>query len=372
MTHFASAESAKNMYRDLKISTSSGEVIHKQGIFLSDAEHTPSKFWIFSDPLISWSGDKAYYWGIQNGADGLVYTTVDDVTDIIETRNHLIKKSLLISSIGLIFIIGLGYLFARYALSPIEKMQSAAKKFSIGERGAIPHVGIYGNIKDEVVLLAQSLEELFARVNKEAERLEQFSDDIAHEIKNRLFEMQSSLEIGIKTKNYESSIKKTQHIIQNLSHLVDALLFFSRNEVSDPKPTNIYSLIRPLIDDEYQRIKLTGDKNITWDVFPDLFQTALSNIINNAQKFTPSNGSIEVILWKNEIEIKDSGIGISAEDSAHIFERFYKREPSSKTVGKSGHWLGLSITKKIIEDLHGMKLWVISQIGSGSSFIIKK
>ena len=75
-------------------------------------------------------------------------------------------------------------------------MNEATRKFSLSEKEEVQHVGIYGNIKDEVVILARSLEDLFIRVNKEAERLEQFSDDIAHEIKNKLFEVMSSLDLA--------------------------------------------------------------------------------------------------------------------------------------------------------------------------------
>lgn len=210
------------------------------------------------------------------------------------------------------------------------------------------------------MLLAQSLEELFARVHKEAARLEQFSDDIAHEIKNRLFEMQSSLELALKTKQYESHIKQTQTIIHNLSNLVDALLFFSRNEISTPESTNLSQLIQPLLADEYHRITLSGESTVTWEIFPRLFQTALHNIISNAQKFTDKDGHISIAIASDRITITDDGIGIDSEHMAHIFERFY-RVPNSETSNKkTGHGLGLAITKKIIEDLHGMSIQVES------------
>ena len=125
-----------------------------------------------------------------------MYKTVDDVTDIISTRDSMIERALWLSLIGFLLIITIGYFFSGYILRPITNMNEATRRFSLSEKMPNQHVGIYGNIKDEVVILARSLEELFARVNKEAERLEQFSDDIAHEIKNRLFEIMSSLDIA--------------------------------------------------------------------------------------------------------------------------------------------------------------------------------
>lgn len=110
-------------------------------------------------------------------------------------------------------------------------MNEATRKFSLGEKATQHHVGIYGNIKDEVVILARSLEELFSRVHSEAERLEQFSDDIAHEIKNKLFEIQSSLDITSSPENRDIGINRAKSILKELSHVVDALLFFARNDI---------------------------------------------------------------------------------------------------------------------------------------------
>ena len=75
--------------------------------------------------------------------------------------------------------------------------------------------------------------------------------------------------------------------------------------------------------------------------------TAVGNIVSNAQKFTPEDGSIDITLSKNSLTIQDNGIGISEKDQEHIFDRLYKVD-AARTSG-SGHGLGLSIAKKIIE-----------------------
>lgn len=75
--------------------------------------------------------------------------------------------------------------------------------------------------------------------------------------------------------------------------------------------------------------------------------TAVGNIVSNAQKFTPEDGSIDITLSKNSLTIQDNGIGISEKDREHIFDRLYKVD-TARTSG-SGHGLGLSIAKKIIE-----------------------
>lgn len=132
-------------------------------------------------------------------------------------------------------------------------MNQATRRFSLS-RKEDNHVGIYGNIKDEVVILARSLEELFQRVNKEAEKLEQFSDDIAHEIKNRLFEVLSSLDIAENPELTGFAISKAKRVLKQLSSVVDALLFFARNDIKNPKKENIAELIRTTLGTEDPRI----------------------------------------------------------------------------------------------------------------------
>ncbi len=183
-----------------------------------------------------------------------MYKTVDDITDILSARDMLIERSLWISLLGIILIIVTGYVFSGYILRPIQNMNQATRRFSLSQKDGDNHVGIYGNIKDDVVILARSLEELFHRVNKEAEKLEQFSDDIAHEIKNRLFEVMSSLDIAENPEFTSYGISKAKRVLKQLSSVVDALLFFARNDVKDPQKQNLAELIRTTIGNEDSRI----------------------------------------------------------------------------------------------------------------------
>jgi signal transduction histidine kinase len=255
--------------------------------------------------------------------DGYTYKTVDDVTDIILTRDMIIERSLWLSAIGFLLIIVLGYFFSGYILRPIQNMNEATRRFSLSQKMDIHHVGIYGNIKDEVVILARSLEELFTRVNKEASRLEQFSDDIAHEIKNKLFEVMSSLDLAENPKLTTYAISKAKKVLRDLSSVVDALLFFARNDLKEPENTDIASLLTVYKEGD-SRVQTQIEDKVSLPLYPELFQTAIGNIIGNAEKFTPPEGRIDIILSKNSLEIHDNGMGIPKKHLSHIFDRFYK------------------------------------------------
>ena len=218
-------------------------------------------------------------------------------------------------------------------------------------------------------MLAKSLESLFGRVRSEANRLEQFSDDMAHEIKNKLFSIQSSLDLALHTQHQELWIKKAKSLLIELSNVVDALLFFSRNEEGKPINTNIGLLIQSHLDKSDSRINLIEEvPTVEIPIYPELFITAIDNIVSNAQKFTAKNGQINIIIRKNEIEIADNWIGISKLHLPHIFDRLFKVD-DARSNG-TWYWLWLAITKKIIEDLHKMKLTVESQEKKWTRFYI--
>src|SRR5687768_10917713 len=100
---------------------------------------------------------------------------------------------------------------------------------------------------------------------------------------------------------------------------------------------------------------------------PERVQQVLSNLVDNAIKFTPEHGSIAIAARHGDghvqFQVTDTGPGIAPEHLPHVFERYWK----AQTGGKRGTGLGLYIAKRIIET-HGGKIWVESTLGQGTSF----
>ena len=130
--------------------------------------------------------------------------------------------------------------------------------------------------------------------------------------------------------------------------------------------TNIKNLLTDHLDLSDPRIHLDLDPKVSLPVQGELFTTAVRNILHNALKFTPTDGRIDIILSKNALEIRDTGKGIGKDELSKIFDRLWKWD-TSRTSG-SGYGLGLAISRKIIEDLHGYSLTVESEEGKGSRF----
>jgi signal transduction histidine kinase len=119
------------------------------------------------------------------------------------------------------------------------------------------------------------------------------------------------------------------------------------------------------LEADIERAEFTGDEALLYEVWV--------NLINNAVKFTPESGRIDIALRAQadgglEITVADNGIGISPEAQTHIFERFYKAD-ASRNRDRGGSGLGLSLVKKII-DLHGGRIEFTSECGKGTTFKI--
>ena len=144
------------------------------------------------------------------------------------------------------------------------------------------------------------------------------------------------------------------------------------NEISLPR---VIDSLTSSMEVELEKKEISLSKDFSPDLDPIVgdeakLRQALSNLLGNAIKFTPSGGAIQITAKKDDkamvVEVADTGMGIIPEDLPHVFERFYQAD-SSSTRGFGGAGLGLAICKEIVE-AHGGRIEVESEIGKGSVF----
>ena len=168
--------------------------------------------------------------------------------------------------------------------------------------------------------------------------------------------------------------------IETMSQLVEELLELSRTQSGavpmQINPVPLTTLLEPALEGltpQAQRSNLALEYKVPRFmpmVMADTerIQAVVTNLLHNAIKFTPPGGSITLSASESEgcvvISIKDTGIGIPAEDARNIFDRFYKVDRARSTKGMG---LGLSIAKTVVEE-HGGRIWVESVEGKGSTF----
>jgi len=314
-----------------------------------------------------------------------------DHTYIVEVGGSYWPIARVLHGLILIFIIGMpvviavavagGYIIMRQGLAPINAITEQAERISsrtIAQRLPVPRTG------DELESLSLSLNRMIMRLEAAFEHINRFSADVSHELRTPLAIVRGELE-GIMRqrqlpRDVVESVGSTLEEVERLTKIIDQLLVISRLDAGESLPqqtVDVGALVLSTLDQmqllaEEKAISIVEkvDPGIHVSGDPLRLRQAVVNLLDNAIKYTPEHGQIEVSVTaaasKAQIGIRDSGIGISAESLPHIFERFYRTD-TARNRNSGGAGLGLSIVKAICS-AHGGEVKVQSEEGSGSRF----
>jgi len=222
------------------------------------------------------------------------------------------------------------------------------------------------NIPVEIKPLIDELNKLFLRLRQAFEREKAFSSNAAHELRTPIAALKTQAQVALKatTKNqYEATLKKLIASVDRSTHVVEQLLTLSRllpdSNLHEAKNINFSTLtaeiiahLAPSAIDKNIDIELIGgDKAITARVIPAAISILLRNLVDNAIRYTPEGGKVQVCLEQanqsTTLKVVDDGPGIAPELRSRVFERFY-RVLGAKSPGSG---LGLAIVQEIA-DLH--------------------
>jgi two-component system phosphate regulon sensor histidine kinase PhoR len=265
------------------------------------------------------------------------------------------------------------------ALERIAKGDFSARVSDIFDRRS-PERGMFGE-------LVNSINQMALELDRMENMRQEFISNVSHEIQSPLTSIRGFAQA---LQNDHLSADERQHYLtiietesSRLSKLSDNLLKLASLEAEqmkfEPKTYRLDKQIRNLVlacepqwAGKSMEIEVCLDAlEITAD--EDLLSQVWMNLISNSIKFTPTGGKIGLHLHRDgdtlQFKIEDSGIGITPEDQAHVFERFYKVDKSRTRSNNSGSGLGLAIAKKIIE-IHKGELTVSSQLNSGTTFTV--
>jgi signal transduction histidine kinase len=241
--------------------------------------------------------------------------------------------------------------------------------------------------KDEIRMLGKVFNEMIARLEVAFKGQKQFVADASHELRTPLAIIRSELEFAQRHK-LESPVEECLTIaiseIDRLSNLTESLLTISQFDVN--KITNhitkfelndflseIINFFKCIATQKGISLNFSRSKEVFLQGNFDLLKRAVLNVVDNAVKYSPKNSVVNILsdidLKKNSaiISIEDNGPGISIEDQANIFNRFYRSE-STRSVTQ-GFGLGLPISEQIIK-LHRGEIIISSELGKGSKFKI--
>ncbi len=328
-----------------------------------------------------------------------IASSLEGVEDALNTLFIIlivtVPLALMVASLG-------GQFLAHKALKPVDNITQTARVITsqnLNQRITPPKV------KDEISRLIETFNEMISRLDQSFRQIKQFSSDASHELKTPLTILKGEVEVTLRKERtpqeYQQTLKSNLEEINRMSQIVEDLLLLSRADtgeirlnIEDINLTEILNEVVTQMDRLAQSKGLylsTSNHHQDIHIFGDALRIRelFINLIENGIKYTEEGGSIHITLQKEntppvrsqsdweggekngfvKVIISDTGIGIAKEDQERIFSRFF-RVDKARSRERGGSGLGLSICKWIVE-AHQGEIVVESELGKGSSFIVK-
>ncbi len=300
----------------------------------------------------------------------------------MESIDHALQRLkviLLISTIAGVALAGVaGWGVATNGLRPVRRLTAATEH--VARTADLTPIEVTG--RDELARLTTSFNAMLQALDASQERQRQLVADAGHELRTPLTSLRTNIElIGQAADNTERHLSDEQRHeimddvraqLEELTTLVGDLVELARDEPMsrDPSPLDLADVVNQAVDRvrlRAQEVELDVELS-PWMVIgePQLLERAVTNLLDNAAKWSPVGGVIRVRLVDGHLTVQDEGPGISAEDLPHIFDRFY-RSSEARTLPGSG--LGLSIVRRAAER-HGGTVDVASEFGHGTTFTL--
>lgn len=291
--------------------------------------------------------------------DGLAVQTVLPLSDIDSALSDLRIALVIVSVCGIAVAAALAPPIARTILRPVVALTAAAERVSrtrdLGER-------IDAAAKGELGRLSQAFDRMLSALQDSSNAQRQLVADASHELRTPLASLLMNIDLladgsrPLSKTDREHLIDDLAHEIRELGRLTNDLLDLARDEDITPQLEDLRldmlveeTLVRARRHAPSQRFELNGDPCVVRGVAPQL-ERAISNLLDNAIKWSPPGMPIEVTVSKGTVLVRDHGPGIDEHDLPHIFERFYRAQRSRDLPGSG---LGLAIARQVAHNHDG-------------------
>ncbi len=303
-------------------------------------------------------------------------TTIND--KVQSQMDHL--KNILIILIPILLILSViaGFFIIKSSLTPVKN--AVHEVMDIESHNLNKRITSLTS-NDEIEELITTFNFMLDKLDESFSKIKRFSNDVSHELKTPLTIIRGEIELGLRkdrsNEEYKDILKSTLDETISLQELINNLLFLSKsNNKEIEEEFKEVELDEILTDVILQNAKLIESKNIKFDFepfetvmvhgHPFLLKIMISNILQNAIKYSHKNSTVEITLDDEKLIIKDYGIGIKPEDIKNIFDRFYQVDDARSG---SGYGLGLSIVKSIA-NIHKFTVDIQSSYDEYTKFII--
>ncbi|MEE4545724.1 HAMP domain-containing sensor histidine kinase [Streptomyces sp. V4-01] len=292
----------------------------------------------------------------------LAVSVARPLSDVTSPLTTLAWVLLAVAGIGVVGAGAAGTVIARAGLRPVDQLTGTVEHIARTEDLSV-RIPVEGG--DEIARLSESFNAMTAALASSRERQQQLIADAGHELRTPLTSLRTNIELlerseasgrALPPDDRRALLASVKAQMTELAVLIGDLQELSRVDAAAPALQVV--ALHEVTETALRRARLRGpDLKIMADVEPwfvrgesAALERAIVNLMDNAVKFSPAGGVVEVRLAGGQLTVRDHGPGIPAEDLPHVFERFW-RSPSARSLPGSG--LGLSIVARTVQQSGG-------------------
>lgn len=280
------------------------------------------------------------------------------LTEVESSLRRLTIALVAAGLVGIALAATLGHLLASRAIAPVHQLSEAARTIKrTGDlRRRLPASG-----SDEVASMAQSFNEVLDDLEQSQDLQRQLVADASHELRTPLTTLRTNIEVLARGRDLPEAersriLSDLTGQIEDLTDLVGDLVDLARDDTLEPVPELVP--LDELVGEGADRARrqwprltfLVDCDDSAVMASPDRLDRAIANLIDNAAKWSPPDGTVHISVSRGTVSVQDQGPGIDAEDLPHVFDRFY-RSRSARQMPGSG--LGLAIVKQTVQQCGG-------------------
>lgn len=302
---------------------------------------------------------------LPSGIAGLPPLLVAVAVDIHHHEHFMasFRKTLwLFVSLAAVIVSLLGWLMVRHGLAPLQAIRQGAAAVTASRldyRLAVEAVPV------ELAELAETLNHMLARLQESFQRLKDFSSDLAHELRTPISTLMTQTQVVLSRarsdEEYREVLASNAEEYERMARMIGDMLFLAQADngliLLNREEIDLAEQIRELFDffdalaeEKSLRLSLAGSAQVSGDKL--MLRRALANLLSNAIRHSVQGGQIEVCISTADdsttVSITNQGAAIAPEHLPHLFERFYRADPSRHRNG-DGAGLGLAITRAIVQ-----------------------
>jgi two-component system, OmpR family, sensor histidine kinase MprB len=307
--------------------------------------------------------------------EGVAVEVSRPLTEVDHSLDRIKLFLLLIAGLGVAVAAGLGYLVSRAAVAPVTRLTVATEHVSeTGDlSGRIETTG-----EDELGRLASSFNTMLAALEDSTRAQRQLVADASHELRTPLTSLRTNIEVLASERELAPDERRRllSDVVDQLGEMTTLsaeLIELARGAQHPSEPEDVrLDLVTEAAVERMRRdrpgveVTLSAAETTVHGV-PSSLERAIGNLLDNAAKWSPPGGSVEVRVGDGEVTVRDHGPGIDEADRPYVFDRFY-RAPGAR--GQPGSGLGLAIVKQVAET-HGGTVTAEPAEGGGTQMRLR-